>query len=64
MMNCLSCELKRAKIKAAALALVGWRLERIAAHLSNAYGERYYVEGDRLYRASKVPPFEPHLIKE
>lgn len=62
-MNCLSCELKRAKIKAAALALVGWRLDRIAGHLSSCYGETYYVEGDKLYRASKLPPYQPHLIR-
>lgn len=63
LMNCLPCELARARIKAGALALVGWPLDRIAAHLSAAYGERYYVEGGALYRASKLPPYEPHLIR-
>jgi len=62
--NCLRCELARARLKAAALALVGWHLDRIAGHLSLAYGERYYVECGKLYRASKLPPYEPHLIKE
>uniref|UniRef100_A0AAU7YTG6 Uncharacterized protein n=1 Tax=Stenotrophomonas phage vB_SmaS_QH3 TaxID=3229738 RepID=A0AAU7YTG6_9CAUD len=62
-MNCLRCELTRARLKAAALALVGWPLDRIAGHLSSCYGERYYVEGDRLYRASKLAPYEPHLIR-
>lgn len=62
-MNCLRCELTRARLKAAALALVGWPLDRIAGHLSSCYGETYYVEGDRLYRASKLPPYEPHLIR-
>lgn len=63
-LNCLKCELTRARLKAAALALVGWPLDRIAGHLSSCYGERYYVEDGRLYRASKLPPYEPHLIKE
>lgn len=62
-MNCLRCELTRARLKAAALALVGWPLDRIAGYLSLAYGERYYVEGGALYRASKLPPYEPHLIR-
>ena len=44
--------------KAAALALVGWPLDRIAGHLSVCYGERYYVEGGKLYRASKLPPYQ------
>lgn len=63
-MNCLPCELARARIKAGALALVGWPADRIAAHLSACYGERYYVEGGTLYRASKLPPYEPFVIKE
>lgn len=62
-MNCLRCELQRARLKAAALALVGWPLDRIAGHLSSCYGERYYVEGGTLYRASKLPPFAPHVIR-
>ena len=62
-MNCLKCELARARIKAGALALVGWPLDRIAAHLSAVYGERYFVEGGALYRVSKLPPYEPHLIR-
>jgi len=62
-LSCLACELTRARLKAAALALVGWPLSRIAEHLSDCYGERYYVEGDKLYRASKLPPYEPHLIR-
>lgn len=62
-MNCLRCELSRARLKAAALALVGWPLDRIAGHLSSCYGERYYVEGGTLYRASKLSPFAPHVIR-
>lgn len=69
-LSCLACELTRARLKAAALALVGWPLERIAEHLSNAYGENYYVGyGDEkkavlILRASKLAPFEPHFIYE
>lgn len=51
-LSCLACELTRARLKAAALALVGWPLDRIAGHLSVCYGERYYVEGGKLYRES------------
>ena len=69
-MNCLRCELTRARLKAAALVIVGWPLERIAEHLSECYGERYYVgygDGKQpvlIVRASKMPPYEPHLIYE
>ncbi len=62
-MDCLKCELTRAKLKTAGLLIVGWPLSRIAEHLSDCYGERYYVEGDKLYRASKLPPYQPHLIR-
>lgn len=63
-MNCIPCELKRAKLKTAALLIVGWKPERIALHLSECYGERYYIKQARLYRASKLPPYKPHLIKD
>lgn len=63
-MNCIKCELTRARIKAAGLRIVGWPLSRIAEHLSTCYGERYYVEDGVLYRASKLPPYEPYIIKE
>lgn len=62
-MNCLHCELTRAKLKAAVLVNVGWPLEKIAQHLSEAYGERYYVEGGAILRASKLPPYQPHIIR-
>lgn len=64
MMTCLKCELTRAKIKAALLSSVGTSPSGIAAHLSKAYGERYYVEDGAIYRASKLPPYTPHLIKD
>lgn len=63
-MNCLRCELIRARLKASAMALVGLSLEAIAGRLSECYGVRYYVEGCNLYRVSLLPPYEPHLIKE
>ncbi len=69
-MNCIKCELIRARLKASALALVGWSLERIAEHLSGCYGEAYsvgYGDGGRpvlIVRESKLPPFEPYIIFE
>lgn len=72
MINCLRCELARAKAKALALSLLGWEPNAIAAKLSDDYGERYYIEFKSggvgwtrsLYRASKLPPHTPHLIRE
>jgi len=72
-MNCLRCELTRAKLKASFLVLAGWSLDRIAEKLSNDYGERYYVvrtyvaglpDSVGIKRASKLPPFIPHVIYE
>lgn len=64
-MNCLKCELRRARIKARLLYSVGWTLEAIAAKLSKDYGELYYVrvyhrETSDLWgiqRLNKLPPF-------
>lgn len=61
-MNCIKCELTRARMKATALLIVGLSLEAVAARLTATYGERYYVEGGALYRVSKLPPYQPHLI--
>lgn len=71
-LNCLSCELIRAKAKAMALSALGRSPAEIAKALSEQYGENYYVgiEADGakwakgIYRASKLPPYTPHLIKE
>lgn len=71
-LNCLSCELIRAKAKAMALSALGRSPTEIAAKLSADYGENYYVgiEADGakwakgIYRASKLSPYKPHLIKE
>lgn len=69
-MNCTACEIKRAKIKAAALAFVGWTYEEIAVKLSNDYGENYYVhvyhnaKSDvwQIERLNKLPPHDPYVI--
>lgn len=63
-MNCLKCELMRARLKADALLIVGFSLQRIAAYLSNCYGENYYANDGVLYRASKLAPHIPHVIKD
>jgi len=72
MINCLRCELIRAKAKATALLALNRTPQEIAAKLSADYGENYYVgieaNGERwckgIYRASKLSPYTPHLIKE
>lgn len=63
-MNCLRCELARAKVKALALYSVGWHFERIADKLSKDYGEAYYVRVQHgkasdvwtIERFNKLPP--------
>lgn len=37
--------------------------QEAAAFLSKQEGENYYVELGKIYRASKLPPYTPHLIK-
>lgn len=61
-MDCLSCELTRARLKAAALVALGLSLDDIASHLSKAYGEVYYTAGGGVLRRSKLPPYAPHVI--
>ena len=69
-LSCLACELTRARLKAAALALVGWTYEEIAVKLSNDYGENYYVhvyhgaKSDvwQIERLNKLPQHEPYII--
>lgn len=73
-LNCLRCELIRAKAKATALLALGRSPKEIVATLSEQYGENYYIgieaSGDRkgwakaIWRASKLPPYTPHMIKE
>lgn len=62
-MNCIKCELTRAHFIAAGLAIVGKSNEEIAAALCVRFGEYYYVESGIIYRASKLPPYKPHLIR-
>jgi len=61
-MNCIHCEIKRAKVRSLLWLSVGWSNERIAARLSEIYGERYYVKEESIFRASKLPPYKPILI--
>jgi hypothetical protein len=42
----------------------GYSGPKVAKFLSEQEGERYYFENGRIWRASKLPPYEPHLIKE
>lgn len=60
-MNCLQCELTRARIRAKVLSYTHTPQE-IADKLSELYGERYYVQDGAVWRASKLPPFTPHHI--
>lgn len=61
-MNCLACELRRARLYAMARAIVGTPTDRVAAALSAKYGERYYVQGAHIMRASKIAPYQPHKV--
>ena len=69
-MNCLHCEIKRAKLRALFLFAVGNSLNEIAIDLSNKYGQFYFVrvthgkESDAysLERVNSVPPHKPFLI--
>lgn len=69
-MDCIECELRRARLRAACLSFVGMALEIIADDLSKRYGESYYVtysadgaiRREILYRASKIAPYEPYEI--
>lgn len=64
-MDCLSCEIKRASLRAGLLSLVGRDLEAIAEDLSERYGASYYVTYQTdgavyrriLWRASKIAPY-------
>ncbi len=61
-MDCLQCELTRARAKAVTWAILRISRQQIADRLSEAYGERYYVEDGVVLRASKLPPYQPHRI--
>ena len=69
-MNCLKCELARAKLKALALYSVGWPFDRIAEKLATDYAEGYYARVQygkasdvwTVERLSKLPPYESFII--
>lgn len=69
-MNCLTCELTRARIRAELMTALGRSFEDIAAQLSESYGERYivrvaYGEGETvctIERFNKMPPYLNHVI--
>lgn len=61
-MNCLACELLRAKVKARLMLSVGKSPYEIAEHLSKHYGERYFASFGVIYRKSKIAPFIPYKI--
>lgn len=64
MKDCLTCELTNAQKRTVRFLNMGWTLEAVAAHLSDVYAESYYIEGNAMYRKSKLPPYAPHLIIE
>ncbi|APL99350.1 hypothetical protein [Bordetella phage FP1] len=61
-MDCLHCELTRARAKAQLWAILRMSRQQIADRLAETYGERYYVEDGVVLRASKLPPYQPHRI--
>lgn len=69
-MNCLKCELRRAKWRSAIMVGLGKGLHEIADHLTKTYGENYYVtrvanQGFAtftIWRANKLGAFDPHEI--
>ena len=61
-LNCVKCEVRRAKVKAGVWLFLGAELKTVAKRLSECYGEEYYVEGNRLYRMNKMAPHSPILI--
>ena len=69
-MNCVTCEILRARLKVHLGLYVGMSLKQIAEGLSEDYGEHYYVgygdmqEPIAIFRANKLPPHEPYVIYE
>jgi hypothetical protein len=61
-LNCIECELTRAKIKARLMWAIGSNPQQIADKLSHDYGSCYYVYDDRVYRVNTVPPHNDYLI--
>lgn len=67
-MNCINCEIKRAKIITKIKLFMKKELDEIANGLSQEFGESYYVvkdsKGVRIERISKIPPYNPIVIYE
>lgn len=61
-MDCLRCELVRAKLKVPLLLLMGFDRELIAAHLTATYNAVYYVSCGNIWRKSNTPNSAPYLI--
>ena len=63
-MQCIRCEVLRAKIKAHVLDIFGWNSERIAKYLADHYEADYFLIANSIYRTATVPPYKPYLIYE
>lgn len=69
-MNCVKCEIRRAKWRAAIMVGLGKGLHEVADHLTKTYGENYYVTKldnvsfltFTLWRANKLPAYVAHKI--
>jgi len=63
-MNCVKCEITRAKIKANVYEMLGLNSKDIAKRLTERYGTKYYAIETNVYRENTLPPFKPFFIKE
>lgn len=61
-LDCLSCELTRAKLWANTLLVIGTSPHKVAEDLNKRYGPYYYIIGRELLRKSYLPPYAAHLI--
>lgn len=62
MKDCIGCELRQARFLATSQLDMGWTPERVCSFLSNRFGERYYVEQDKILRKKKLGDFIPYII--
>lgn len=67
-MSCIRCEVTRAKIVCAAMALAGKKPPEIAAYLTETLDGKYWVNEsltvphDYVFRDNNVPPHQPYYI--
>ena len=61
-MNCLKCELTRAKILANAMLFSGKNSAYVVNYLCEKFGETYFIVNNAIYRASKISPYTDHKI--